>query len=133
MTPENFTQWLHGFAYLSDGPPTPEQWLVIQDHLALVFIKETPKRPSFTDVAKQAVGFSQGGIVKPYPSGEDPKSLIAQSKIRIVDLLCEGTIGGPNPDALKGFEYLRALNERTYHVDGYKETGVPIIVTSHTC
>ena len=43
MTSENFTYWLQGFTELSNGAhPTPEQWKMIKEHLALVFIKVTP-------------------------------------------------------------------------------------------
>lgn len=42
MTSEQFTYWLQGFAELHATPPSPEQWLAIRDHLALVFEKRTP-------------------------------------------------------------------------------------------
>lgn len=45
MTPEQFCYWLQGFVEIN-GParthPTPQEWVVIKDHLALVFKKETP-------------------------------------------------------------------------------------------
>lgn len=42
MTPENFAYWLQGFSEICGETPTPEQWKIIQDHLNLVFRKETP-------------------------------------------------------------------------------------------
>lgn len=50
MTPERFAQWLQGFAELSpDTPPSILQWQIIQDHLRLLFIKETPNREQHKD------------------------------------------------------------------------------------
>jgi hypothetical protein len=40
-----FAYWLQGFSEIHGNPPTDAQWKVIQDHLALVFSKVTP-RPS---------------------------------------------------------------------------------------
>lgn len=55
MTSEQFAYWLQGFAELNDGPPSPEQWQAIRDHLQTVFVKVTPTfdpaqrlRPSVT-------------------------------------------------------------------------------------
>lgn len=42
MTPEQFCYWLQGFAEITDGEPTPEQWKAIREHLATVFTKVTP-------------------------------------------------------------------------------------------
>lgn len=42
MTPSDFAYWLQGFAELSDGAPSEEQWTQIRDHLNLVFDKVTP-------------------------------------------------------------------------------------------
>jgi hypothetical protein len=45
MTPEQFTYWLQGFSEVSgEEAPDARQWKIIQDHLALVFKKETPTR-----------------------------------------------------------------------------------------
>jgi hypothetical protein len=44
MTPSEFTYWLQGFVELNGAPPTQEQWMVIKDHLSLVFNKVTPYR-----------------------------------------------------------------------------------------
>lgn len=44
MTPENFVYWLQGYSEIDGKCPTEEEWLVIQDHLALVFSKQTPYR-----------------------------------------------------------------------------------------
>lgn len=43
MTPEQFVYWLQGFNEMApDVRPTPEQWTMIQAHLATVFTKVTP-------------------------------------------------------------------------------------------
>lgn len=44
MTPESFTYWLQGFVELSESTAVPneQQWLMIKDHLKLVFDKKTP-------------------------------------------------------------------------------------------
>lgn len=45
MNSETFTYWLQGFVELSDSDNISEkQWLVIKDHLKLVFDKKTPDR-----------------------------------------------------------------------------------------
>ena len=46
MNATEFAYWLQGYAEISPdvGAPTPEQWTMIKDHLALVFKKETPVR-----------------------------------------------------------------------------------------
>lgn len=46
MTPETFTYWLQGFVELSESNSVPneKQWLMIKDHLKLVFDKKTPDR-----------------------------------------------------------------------------------------
>ncbi len=52
MTPEQFVYWLQGFVELHPSPdkewsknwsPDGHQWQIIQDHLKLVFKKETPE------------------------------------------------------------------------------------------
>lgn len=56
MTPEQFTYWLQGFAEIHGGAPSEKQWLVVKDHLKLVFEKKTPDRspaitsPGLTDL-----------------------------------------------------------------------------------
>ena len=45
MTAEQFAYWLQGFAELTDGEPTPEQWASIKEHLNLVFNKVTKVKP----------------------------------------------------------------------------------------
>ena len=47
MTPENFVYWLHGYFELkrANGEDISDPFLqTIEDHLKLVFEKETPKR-----------------------------------------------------------------------------------------
>jgi len=58
MTPETFAFWLQGFVELQESDNISEkQWLVIKDHLKLVFEKVTPERldqlkltPVYTDL-----------------------------------------------------------------------------------
>lgn len=48
MNFESFTYWLQGFVELSDTDSISEkQWLMIKDHLKLVFDKKTPDRKDF--------------------------------------------------------------------------------------
>ena len=50
MTPENFAYWCQGFIELTNGaPPTPAQWEMIKEHLALVFTKVTKGFPAGVD------------------------------------------------------------------------------------
>ena len=50
MNSESFTHWLQGFVELSDTDTISEkQWLMIKDHLKLVFDKKTPDR-SITNI-----------------------------------------------------------------------------------
>ena len=42
MEPLQFAYWLNGFAELTEGPPSADQWQAIRDHLATVFSKVTP-------------------------------------------------------------------------------------------
>lgn len=41
MTAENFVYWLQGYAEISRGAPTEEQWEVIKRHIELVLVKKT--------------------------------------------------------------------------------------------
>jgi hypothetical protein len=48
MSPEQFCYWLQGFAELQyyqpeKSSPTYTQWMLIKEHLALVFDKKTSK------------------------------------------------------------------------------------------
>ncbi len=80
MTPENFVAWLNGFISLSKTTPTPEQWLIIKDHLQEVFNKVTPNRNmyighSFSDSLKHEQYPNIEGLKnKLYPSGTITKS-----------------------------------------------------------
>jgi len=56
MNSQDFAFWLQGYIELSpEGIPSPEQWTMIKEHLALVFDKQTPelmvpaKRPTTDD------------------------------------------------------------------------------------
>lgn len=46
MNSTDFTYWLQGFVELSESNAVPneKQWLMIKDHLKLVFDKKTPDR-----------------------------------------------------------------------------------------
>ena len=50
MAPEQFAYWLQGYSEIAGDAPNPEQWRVIQDHLDLVFQKETPNRRTQIDL-----------------------------------------------------------------------------------
>ena len=41
MNSESFTFWLQGYVELNGETPTPAQWELIKEHLALVFNKQT--------------------------------------------------------------------------------------------
>lgn len=44
-TPQDFVYWLQGFVEIADSDTISEkQWLIIKDHLKLVFDKVTPDR-----------------------------------------------------------------------------------------
>lgn len=57
MTPERFTDWLQGFVEIPNTDSISDtQWLIIKDHLKLVFDKKTPDhspafeiKPTFLD------------------------------------------------------------------------------------
>jgi hypothetical protein len=44
MTPEQFTYWLQGYSEIANSLPNETEWKIIQDHLKLVFDKQTPDR-----------------------------------------------------------------------------------------
>lgn len=44
MTSDAFVYWLKGYSELTQSCPTQFQWIIIQDHLNLVFKKITPYR-----------------------------------------------------------------------------------------
>lgn len=60
MTPEQFVYWLQGFVEMhpTENIPTPQQWLMIKDHLQTVFTKVTPERngnaPNLAELIKEA-------------------------------------------------------------------------------
>lgn len=55
MKSRDFVYWLQGFAELYREPPTPEQWLVIKNHLNLVFKHEIdPSMPDPTGALQAA-------------------------------------------------------------------------------
>lgn len=53
MTPEQFCYWLQGFAEIHQDQPNGQEWLIIMDHLARVFRKETPDRKKTIDDLKR--------------------------------------------------------------------------------
>ena len=53
MTPERFTDWLQGFVEIQQSESiTDTQWLIIKDHLKLVFDKKTPDRNLAEEVSE---------------------------------------------------------------------------------
>jgi hypothetical protein len=44
MTPEQFTCWLQGYSEIANSLPNETERKIIQDHLKLVFDKQTPDR-----------------------------------------------------------------------------------------
>lgn len=72
MEPLQFAYWLQGFSELNQGPPSPEQWQSIREHLSTVFSKVTPPLSS-TRVSPVApwVGTPQwGGTILVTGDGE---------------------------------------------------------------
>lgn len=55
MNYENFAYWLNGYVEITNPKqPTEDEWLIIKDHLKLVFNKVTPYRvPLGTQVPYQ--------------------------------------------------------------------------------
>lgn len=74
MTPESFTYWLQGFVELQDSDTISEkQWLMIKDHLKLVFDKKTPDRkeyqqPTYEEILKGVLPTPVDLIGKKYDS-----------------------------------------------------------------
>lgn len=62
MESKDFCYWLQGFAEIGYESPTPEQWNVIKDHLALVFTKVTPSYPYIP----------QDGTIQPFDFNPTP-------------------------------------------------------------
>ena len=51
MNSTDFTYWLQGFVELTETNTISEkQWLMIKDHLKLVFDKKTPERNEFPKI-----------------------------------------------------------------------------------
>ena len=44
MTAEQFAYWLQGYSEVCGKRPNKDEWQIIQDHLKLVFDKQTPLR-----------------------------------------------------------------------------------------
>ncbi len=44
MTPEQFCYWLQCLAEIQEQGPDEKQWQIVKDHLATVFVKQTPNR-----------------------------------------------------------------------------------------
>ena len=81
MSTENFAYWLQGFSEICGESPTPQQWKIIQDHLALVFKKETPVYPDYaqfheyetTPIFPEWTSFGTGPGSNPYFDGDSPR------------------------------------------------------------
>lgn len=62
LTPEQFCYWLKGFVEMNpEAMITHTQWLILKDHLNLVFKKETPLR--------QFPNFATPGTIPPMNPG----------------------------------------------------------------
>ena len=122
MTSENFTYWCQGFVELTGGAhPTPEQWKMIKEHLALVFTKVTPPL-------------------------EKPNSLVSKSSLKILDLLTDGPICGDAQPRKEEPHYCMSDHSRGYGLFEFKDDGLtninfdhsksdqaPMTFHSHTC
>lgn len=63
MNPETFVYWLQGFVELQESDSiSDKQWLVIKDHLKLVFDKQTPERSAqvYPDIHIRSYGGGGG-------------------------------------------------------------------------
>jgi len=64
MNEKDFCYWLQGFVELQDSDVISEkQWLVIKDHLKLVFDKETPDH---NNVSSQPFTFKVSDVQAPF-------------------------------------------------------------------
>ena len=53
MKPENFCYWLQGFVEISNTKTLSEnEWLIVKDHLNLVFNKQTPYHLDPSEIPK---------------------------------------------------------------------------------
>lgn len=90
MTSEQYVYWCQGFVELTGGVhPTPEQWKMIREHLALVFTKVTPPL-------------------------EDPKILLADGPPKQLDLLNEGPICGKAQQRKEEPSYCKSDHSRDH-------------------
>jgi hypothetical protein len=62
MSPQDFTYWLQGFSEIHGKAPTQKQWLIIQDHLQLVFKKETPNYGAKTIFSSSSPNLDFSGL-----------------------------------------------------------------------
>lgn len=70
MNSETFCYWLQGFVELTETDTISEkQWLVIKDHLKLVFDKKTPDR------TKEELEYISKAITPSSPKPSDLKKL----------------------------------------------------------
>jgi hypothetical protein len=82
MTPEQFAYWLHGWSEINGGmPPNSGQWVIINDHLNLIFNKITPTR------------YPAPSGIPPYVTGSldmswYPESLREHNRLHPDNILC---------------------------------------------
>ena len=86
MQPQDFCYWLQGFSELVGTNPTKEQWIIIQDHLNLVFNKVTPNRSfgteQYCDGPISICSMWDGQVVDSYP---EPKKLCNLEELNMLD------------------------------------------------
>ena len=72
MTPENFCYWLQGRLEISGVQPlTQEEVQVINDHLQLVMIKETPHHlPTYLPKLPEIWDYTQTAPIPRWPQSE---------------------------------------------------------------
>ncbi len=104
--PSAFAFWLNGFVELHGQPPTPAQWDMIKEHLALVFTKVTgkpkePARPAAARTESEPRYCYQAGGGNAEQSAESKldelrcsANLATASMTRLCDLVSEGAICG---------------------------------------
>lgn len=67
MTPEQFCYWLQGRTeLLPNQAPSAEEWAVIRDHLASVFVKQTPNIDQYRHILDAAQKQKYGPARSPF-------------------------------------------------------------------
>ncbi len=71
MNEREFCYWLQGYSEISGETPSKEEWMVIKEHLSLVFTKITPpKERSTQEQIKDVLQKNKDlvNVYKPLPS-----------------------------------------------------------------